>query len=590
MHTTHVLTTGLHTQIAEGMSEISNILLKSYGPLGGASILSNGGFTSPVVTKDGKTILDALKFHETPLKQDVLMHIRSIANKLVKEVGDGSTSSVVVATEIFKQLLPLRETYTNGKKFEKDVMAVHNAITRTVDTYLTRQLPEDKASRISLLAQLAAVSNNNDKDLGVSVAEIMVNHANEHTVVNVVNAVANNAERVTFSAKSGFDASHAKIQDTMLLNMFKTSVVTIENPLIVTAKELLTVHFNHIITAIKDAKRPCFIFAETVQQEVLAAITRDTMIATGNKQIPLITLFNANSTTNSDLAYRRSLDFEIFTGSDSARLEASVSNSPESVVEDDSRWYIGGAESISIDKSTGTAVISKGDGVCGSELKVERFQDYLNTLERDLDELSSDMRIQRGVLLGSINRLKAQSLTLFVGGHTEDEKQTTKALIEDSVLACQSAMKSGYTIGANLAVLYALYIVTATEFNSSEPTLSLAQINIANKMIDAYERVRDIPFTVQGMDTNLKPNYDDWNRYGVWSTPGKGSNSLPAFVILNTNEEVLEGYLPNDTVSSLPIELPETNIFAATNTDKAILSASLSIVTLLLNSNQFLSN
>ena len=27
MHTTHVLTTGLHTQIAEGLSEISNILL-----------------------------------------------------------------------------------------------------------------------------------------------------------------------------------------------------------------------------------------------------------------------------------------------------------------------------------------------------------------------------------------------------------------------------------------------------------------------------------------------------------------------------------------------------------------------------------
>ena len=90
----------LYIQILE---DLSNILEKSYGPYGSNTLIQNQPGVAPFYTKDGHTILGSVKYHNI-IEKSIVSNILSITEYIVKHVGDGTTSAVLLSYEILKSL------------------------------------------------------------------------------------------------------------------------------------------------------------------------------------------------------------------------------------------------------------------------------------------------------------------------------------------------------------------------------------------------------------------------------------------------------------------------------------------------------
>lgn len=94
----------LHNTINMVLTEISDNVKTTYGPYGGHGLIATATGCEP--TKDGLTILSAMQFNQSISK---LVHkaATDVSIKQVDEVGDGSTSTVLLLVEIYKRLVKL---------------------------------------------------------------------------------------------------------------------------------------------------------------------------------------------------------------------------------------------------------------------------------------------------------------------------------------------------------------------------------------------------------------------------------------------------------------------------------------------------
>jgi hypothetical protein len=90
---------------------------------------------------------------------------------------------------------------------------------------------------------------------------------------------------------------------------------------------------------------------------------------------------------------------------------------------------------------------------------VESSKEYLTRkadLEGALDSINKNEPLKMGRLRGRYSRLTGIHAAIYAGGHTQSEKENVKFLLEDSIAACRSVMRDGYTLGGNVTPLFAL--------------------------------------------------------------------------------------------------------------------------------------
>src|SRR5699024_4769782 len=107
---------------------ITDSLVHSLGYYGSTTVIEDNTFQS-FVTKDGYNILKKIKFDGT-ISTTILRFITSISQELVKEVGDGSTSSVVTSRKLFKLL---SESINNGKLKNYSRKEISDSLARLKD-------------------------------------------------------------------------------------------------------------------------------------------------------------------------------------------------------------------------------------------------------------------------------------------------------------------------------------------------------------------------------------------------------------------------------------------------------------------------
>ena len=100
----------------------ADAVLCTYGPLSGYTIYSQGTPKQPQamvsnITKDGFTVLKHITV-DKPIELFLKDNIRDICTSVIKKIGDGTTSAIVLSQLIFEGLLALRE----GTKLSKRVI------------------------------------------------------------------------------------------------------------------------------------------------------------------------------------------------------------------------------------------------------------------------------------------------------------------------------------------------------------------------------------------------------------------------------------------------------------------------------------
>ena len=89
------------------LAELSDILVNSFGPNGSNSCIKKENILTRY-TKDGHTIISAIQYNGV-IEQSIKDDIESITRHIVKTVGDGTTSAVILSSKIFDAIVDTPE-------------------------------------------------------------------------------------------------------------------------------------------------------------------------------------------------------------------------------------------------------------------------------------------------------------------------------------------------------------------------------------------------------------------------------------------------------------------------------------------------
>lgn len=553
----NVLEKNFEDKIVETLNQISGIVSNSLGYYGHTTIIEDK-FMGHIITKDGFTILKKIKFLTDPFKATILDLIKNISMDLVSEVGDGSTSSIVIATEIYKNILKCKKDPNDiiSTLPDKEILNQLKELEKIIsDEIKNIAIPLD-AKDFDKVKNIAKVSLNNDEEIANLIAKIYEEIGNDgHITIDLSSTKNSHYERL-----EGFELSRGYVTNKCA-NQPNRKECILENPKILLCNDTLgeediNVIFD-VLGTLASNLEPLVIISKNFSNYFIDLVNKNFSM---NDHLQLLLVDQSFASTNSREGFD---DLAICLGAKVLDKYDFNENNPmtSKLILNE---YLGSCDKI-ISSETTTQII----GFNGDKDKINKRIEYLEFLKDELRKKADKIDIEKDIIL--LNNRKAfmtgGMARVFVGGETEKEKETNKYLVEDAVYACKSAIKHGYVAGTNLNV--PKVINTIKEKSNSEEfddfILSLSQLHLLDSISKSFEET----FKIMMRNSNLFPNEKELEKCKDRC--------------INTNH--IYNLKTNDYESDY-----ETVIINSTMTDIRILESSLSIIGLIVTSDQFIYN
>jgi chaperonin GroEL len=420
-----------HSAISNALEAISRIIGRTLGPHGSHALISDE-FGSHFATKDGYTVLQRLTFVQESTNL-VLDLVRSISRAMVRKVGDGSTTAVIMANSLYSALydLKLPDSYPTGT-IQTSLNILSGVLSEAIQEKSHKIIGYEK------ILQVATIAANNMEEIGKIVAEA---YQLGGLSANVF---------VTFGL-----TDHTEIKKEPGYRILRGMV----NPIFANETELNG--------SIKDScylkQASVLIYGETVDQasfnKKIAPVMNDCI--TNGKPFVLVAKEYTDDILNIIIEFKKKspvsillVDHATATKRGSARLSDLAAILSCQITTFDSAVSLGyvnevrstASETVFILESVSPEAEKRATELSEQYTKLDISNDA-ESIEDDLEELKSRIRS----LLGS-------EVTIFIGGATEQEKKAVKYLVDDAVLAVQAALRSGVVEGLNLTVQRLLYM------------------------------------------------------------------------------------------------------------------------------------
>ena len=111
--------------VADTFKTICNTLRQTYGPYGSSVMITEQNQTT--ATKDGYNTFEALHFSHN-YKQQVYLHIQDIISRVNDNVGDGTTSCILLAEKMFNALKNVAKNADDERKIKSILESIENEL------------------------------------------------------------------------------------------------------------------------------------------------------------------------------------------------------------------------------------------------------------------------------------------------------------------------------------------------------------------------------------------------------------------------------------------------------------------------------
>jgi chaperonin GroEL len=531
-----------HADTLEFLKVLCEVLGKSYGPLGSNTMIERRN-EMPIITKDGYTILENLRFAKS---QDMAIWnlIKRVSYNLVKTVGDGSTSAVLSASFMYETLSGMR----NSKYTRKQMLDVLDRIVFHIENEIavkyTHQI--DATNKHRVLGNISNISNNNDLRIGDYIANVFSN-LSYLSDVRIEEDPRDSTVPISHTIRYGFSFERGPAHN---LYFQKGSVVVIDKPIVFMSYEFFGDHYEVIKKVAKaNPTRNIVVVTEQTHQETLndcfAAFLK------GEHKIYVIKTYDLASESNHD----EFLDLAIYTDTDVIRNPAEFKTE-----------QLGQCSQVELFGNK--TVFIGGQGMTsGTEFYGERVE----SLQRDFDDTPPNLVAKRGTLRVRLSKMNGVSVRVLVGGITEEEKKMRRYLVEDAVLACKSAMAKGFGFGGNITLFFAASSVQERmpRVIQDDPVLRNFDPSYVEEVMDRLVSCYFATFECIYLKDPLV--------FGNEKKQGEIRTSL------YTDDTKIYDVLEREFK-----DIDQTNVLAPIDTDIQILKASVSIVGMLLSINQMI--
>ncbi len=410
-------------KLVSGINKIAQPVSASLGPAGrNAVFLKDGNLVS---TKDGVSIAKAISQVEDPNENLGIELIKQAAIKTCDNVGDGTTTSTLLAQNIINKGVQ----YLNNKSNATDLKKGIELATKKLIYYIRENLSEE-ISNEEQLKQIATISSNNDVEIGTMVSTAL-SQVGRQGIVHIEESKTGDTylekvEGVQFN--KGYLSHYFVTNNDTMTGALNEPYVLLVNKNINQVKDLLP-----ILEKISSEGKSLLIIAEGIEGEALATLIVNK--ARGSLKVAAVKA--------PDFGERRKLfmeDIAIITKGEVVDADKGMR------LDKFNMDWLGKCRLATITKDKTTIIDGDGDE--------EAITNRMSEIEAQIEV--AETPFAREKLQERLAQLSDGVSIIHVGGNTETEIKERKDRVEDALHATKAAIDQGILPGGGAALIYAM--------------------------------------------------------------------------------------------------------------------------------------
>ena len=509
-------------KMLSSLQDVCDIVCSTMGPGGRTvAIHTPNGVMS---TKDGVTVARYLNL-KNKLHNMMAMMAIDAAGKTVKEVGDGTTSTVLLFNQLYK-LLNLLCDYEGVNKFE-----ICRGIETAVEDF--KQFILDNRGLMVLnghilmdrLENVAIVSANGDRELGCMVSDL-VTSVGENGIIEVKDS---NGPETWVEKVDGY------VFHTIPFKQFLSAgsgMVELVNPYVLLAdikisdwdeiQPIMTVWKQQCIENGK--QRPLVLIVSDIEGSALSTLTLN-----AKNGAPVLVV---KAPAFGGMRYDYMQDIKILTGARQvfSHITGNVFDRFGKGLDYMEKLEFGVCDKFVLKKDKCIIVPSevKTDFLDDIEIEIN-LRSAVNGLVEKLKQSIADSEFEgeKDMYRDRVSRLVSGMGTIYVGGDSDIELNYRKMVIDDVQRACFASLKGGIVPGAGIAYLKGMQSLRG-RFNLDELSHTYDYAMGYNALIESlsvvYGKVNENLFVkAEEVDINMDISLEE-SQFFCGVLPGKGEN------------------------------------------------------------------
>lgn len=435
-----------------GVKKLSDAVTSTLGP-NGRNVIIQKDMGNPVSTKDGVTVARSIKLKD---KYEDLgaQIIKQAAIKTAEEAGDGTTTSTLLAKELYRR--GIQALTQEGRNAVEVKRGIDEAVKHVVEYFRENTVNISKQEE---LEQVATVSANNDSEVGKLIVTAMEKVGRDGVITieesKTGETYLETVEGMQFNR--GFKSPFFVTDNTNMTATLNDPYILLTDKRLSSVKDLLP-----ILESVSTQNKSLLIVADDIDGEALSTLVV-------NKVRGILNVVAVRAPEFGDRKKLVMEDIATLTGGQVISTEKGMR-----LDKFDTTW-LGRARKVTVDKDNTTIVDGKGS----EDAITTRVQE----LKAQIDNSTSPFEKEQ--LQERLGRLAGGVAIIHVGGQTEIEMKERKDRIEDALHATRAALEEGILPGGGVALLRASNYLIADVMNS----LSDSSYNIDR--IEGYKIVAE---------------------------------------------------------------------------------------------------
>ncbi len=406
--------------LKKGVDQLADAVKVTLGPKG-RNVVLDKKFGSPAITKDGVTVAKEIELPNNFENMGAQM-VKEVASKTADDAGDGTTTATVLAQSIINVGLKNVTAGANPMDLKR---GVDKAVTKVLESLVSQSKSISVES--DKLEQVAAISANNDREIGELIGRAMKKIGKEGVITVEESKTAETYDEIVEGMQfdRGYISPYFVTDSEKMEAVLEDPYILLHDKKISTMKDLLPV-----LEPVAQAGRPLLIIAEDVDGEALATLVV-------NKLRGSLKIAAVKAPGFGDRRKEMLEDIAILTGGTVISEEKGLK------LEGATLDMLGRAEKITMDKDNSTIVNGAGTKE-NIEARVKQIKAQIEATTSDYDREKLQERLAK--LAGGV-------AVLYVGAASEMEMKEKKDRVDDALSATRAAVEEGIVPGGGVAFI-----------------------------------------------------------------------------------------------------------------------------------------
>ena len=421
-------------KLQRGVETLAKAVAVTMGPTG-RNVIIDKSFGNPVVTKDGVTVSKEVELEDAYEHMGAKL-VNEVASKTSDIAGDGTTTATVLARAIYSEGL-------RGLTLGANPTIVRKGIEKAVDAAIAaiEKMAKPVSSKEEI-AQVGAISANNDRTIGDLIADAMEKVGRD----GVITVEEGKGNSTTLQTAEGMQFDKGYISPYLVTHPEEMKCILDDCYILLFEKKISSLRdFVPILEKVAQRSKPLLVIAEDLDGEALTALVV-------NKLRGVLQICAVKAPGFGDRRKAMMGDMATLTGG--TLISEDLGIKLESV----ELSHLGRAKKIEVTKDACTIIEGAGNP---DEIKarVDQIRRQIEATESQYDREKFQERLAK--ITGGV-------AIISVGAATEAEMKQTKARMEDALHATRAAVEEGILPGGGVALLRAIEAVSEVKAKGDE--------------------------------------------------------------------------------------------------------------------------